>query len=80
MKIYNVMLPGTLVGQGHEVNCQVSSIQTTLDGAPSIPPEYSDFSIMNSDATARLPEGDYELLVRGERVSLRHKNGKYHRR
>ena len=80
MKIYNVMLPGTLVGQGHEVNCQVSSIQTTRDGAPLIPPEYSDFSIMNSDATARLPEGDHELLVRGERVSLRHKNGKYHRR
>jgi hypothetical protein len=72
-----VISSGTIVGENQQVECKVRATKTTLGGDPSIPPEFSDYRIMDSDVTDRLPDGDYELLVNGQRIRLRRNGGRF---
>jgi hypothetical protein len=45
-----VIFSGEVVGEGRSVPCEVRATKTTLDGHPEIPPGYSGYHVMNSDA------------------------------
>jgi hypothetical protein len=66
---------GTIVGSGHRVECKVRATKTTLD--ESAPPAFSNYRIMNSHLTDNLPDGDYEVLVNGERIRVKHQDGHF---
>jgi hypothetical protein len=70
-----VMFSGTIVGEHHQrVECKVRATKTTLDGDPPI---FSDYRVMDSDATDRLPDGDYELRANSETTRFRRNNGRF---
>ena len=60
-----VIFSGIIIGEGQRVGCEVRATKTTLDGDP---PLFSGYIILESDATDRLPDGNYELLVNRERT------------
>jgi hypothetical protein len=68
---------GTIVSEGQRVDCKVRATKTTFDGDPSIPPELSDYSVMESSATSKLPDGDYEILTNGKAIKVRRKGGRF---
>lgn len=74
-----VIFSGVIVGEGRRVECKVRAVKTTLDGAPEIPPAFSEYRVMNSDATDRLPDGDnYEIhLTNGEHIPVRRCGGHF---
>jgi len=60
-----VTFRGIVIGESQRVECEVQATKTTLDGDP---PLFSGYSIVESDVTDRLPDGNYELLVNRERT------------
>jgi len=74
-----VIFSGEVIGEGQTVPCKVRATKTTLDGHPEIPPAYSGYHVMNSNATDRLPDGDtYEIhLANGERIRVKRRNGQF---
>jgi hypothetical protein len=73
----SVIFSGTIVGEGQRVECKVRATKTTLDGDPSVPPAFSEYSIMESNETAKLPDGDYEVLANGEIHKVRRTAGRF---
>jgi hypothetical protein len=69
-----VVFSGTIVGEGQRVECKVRATKTTLDGDP---PLFSDYRMIDSDVTDRLPDGEYEMLANGERSKFRRNNGRF---
>jgi hypothetical protein len=69
-----VMFTGTIVGDRQRLECKVRATRTTLD---TDAPVFSDYRIMDSDATDRLPDGDYELVANGERTRFRRNGGRF---
>jgi hypothetical protein len=69
-----VMFSGTIVGERPRLKCEVSATKTTLD---TDAPVFSDYRIMESDATDRLADGDYELVANGERTRFRRNGGRF---
>jgi hypothetical protein len=69
-----VMFSGTIVGERQRVECKVRATKTTLDGDS---PVFSDYKVMDSDATDRLPDGDYELRANSETTRFRRNNGRF---
>jgi len=47
----------SIIGEGQRVECKVRATKTTFDKDP---PVFSDYRIVDSDATDRLPDGNYE--------------------
>jgi hypothetical protein len=71
-----VFFSGTIMGEGQRMECKVRAMKTPL--GPSIPPEFTDYRIMDSYLTNRLPDGDnYELLVNGRLIGLRRNAGRF---
>jgi hypothetical protein len=72
-----VILTGTLIGAGKRLDCHVRAVQTTIDS--TIPPAFSAFRIVESDAMDGLPDGDdYELHVStGTRIQFRRRRGQF---
>ena len=69
-----IIFNGTIIGEGQRVECEVRATNTTLDGDP---PVFSDYRIMESDVTDRLPDGNYELLVNRERTRFSREAGQF---
>jgi hypothetical protein len=65
---------GTIVGERQRVYCKVRATKTMLDRDP---PVFSDYRLMDSDATDRLPDGDYELMANGDRTRFRRNAGRF---
>ena len=72
-----VFFSGTIEGEGHRVDCKVRATKTTLDLDPDAPPEFSDYDIMDSAATVKLPDGDYEVLANGEKIRCKLNRGRF---
>ncbi len=72
-----IIFNGTIIGEGQRVECEVRATKTTLDGDP---PLFSDYRIMESDVTDRLPDGNYELLVNRERTRFSRDAGRFQSR
>jgi hypothetical protein len=70
-----VFFSGIIVGDAQRVECEIQATKSTLGGVPPFPPAFSDYRIMDSEATRRLPDGDYEVLVNGERIQVKRKGG-----
>jgi hypothetical protein len=68
---------GTIIGEGQRVECEVRATKTMLDGDP---PLFSGYSIVESDVTDRLPDGNYELLVNRERTRFSRDAGRFQSR
>ena len=67
-----VMFSGIIVGEHRQrVECRVRATKTTLDEDPSARPLFSGYTVMESDVTDKLPDGDYDLLANGERIRFR---------
>ena len=73
-----VFFDGKIVGEGHSVDCTVRGTKTTLDLDPDAPPEFSDYDIVDSPATVKLPDGDYEvLLANGYKIRCKLSRGRF---
>jgi len=77
LKEYGVVLNGLIMGSAHHIECEIRATKTTLDGFPSAPPAFSDLRIVESAATNKLPDGDYEVLVGDERIRLIREHGTF---
>jgi len=69
-----IIFSGTIIGEGQRVECEVRATKTTLDGDP---PVFSAYRVMESDATDRLPDGDYELRANSETTRFRRNSGRF---
>jgi hypothetical protein len=69
-----VTFSGTIVGERQRVSCKVRATKTTLDAGP---PVFSDYRIIDADATDRLPDGDDELLANSETTLFRRISGRF---
>ena len=69
-----VIFTGIIIGERPRVECKVSATKTTFDRDP---PVFSDYRIMDSDATDRLPDGDYKLFANGETTRFRRNSGRF---
>ena len=67
-------LNGTIIGEGHRMECEVRATKTTLVGDP---PVVSGYLILESDVTDGLPDGNYELLVNRERTRFKRDAGRF---
>ena len=65
---------GTIIGEGHQLNCEVRATKTTLDRDPPI---ISGYLIVESDLTDRLPDGNYDLLVNRDRTRFKRDGGRF---
>ena len=72
-----VFFSGTIVGEGHRVDCKIRATKNTLDIDPDAPPEFSDYDIMDSPATVKLPDGDYEVLANGAKIRCKLNRGRF---
>jgi hypothetical protein len=70
-----VVFNGIIVGNGRRVECEIQATKSTLGGVSPSPPAFADYRIMDSEATRRLPDDDYEVLVNGERLKVQRKSG-----
>jgi hypothetical protein len=70
-----VFFTGLIVGDGQRVECEIQATKSTLSGVSPSPPAFADYRIMDSEATRRLPDDDYEVLVNGERIKVQRKGG-----
>ncbi len=69
-----VTFSGIIIGENQRVECEVRATKTTLDGDS---PLFSGYSIMESDVTDRLPDGNYDLLVNHERTRFSRDGGRF---
>ena len=69
-----VMFSGIIIGERQRVECKVRATKTTLDRDL---PVFSGYSIVESVATDRLPDGDYELFANGERTRFLLNSGRF---
>jgi hypothetical protein len=72
-----VYFSGTLVGEGHRIDCTVRAIKTTPDLDPDAPPEFSNYDILDSPVTVKLPDGDYEVLANGFKIRCKLNRGRF---
>jgi hypothetical protein len=74
-----VIFSGAIVGDGKRVECKVRAVKITLDGAPDVPPAFSEYRVLDSDMTDKLPDGNsYEIhLSNGERIPVRRSAGQF---
>jgi hypothetical protein len=70
-----VSFTGIIVAGGQRVECKIQATKSTLGGVSPSPPAFADYRIMDSEATRRLRDDDYEVLVNGERLKVRRKGG-----
>ena len=75
-----VTFSGTIVCERSRIECKVRVTKTTFDKDPSARPVFSDYRIMESDATDGLPDGQYDLLANGERIRFRRDAGRFRSR
>ena len=67
------MFSGIIIGEPQRVECKVRATKTTLDRDL---PVFSGYSIVESVATDRLPDGD-ELFANGERTRFLLNSGRF---
>jgi hypothetical protein len=70
----SIMFRGIIVGERQRMDCKVRATKTTLDTDPAV---FSDYRVMESDATDILPDGEYELWVNGEKIRFRRNSGRF---
>jgi hypothetical protein len=54
-----------------DFQCKVRAPKTLLGEDPSAQPVFSGYTVMESDVTDKLPDGNYDLLANGERIRFR---------
>ena len=69
-----IIFSGIIIGENQRMECKVRATKTTLDTGP---PVFSDYRVIESDVTDRLPDGDYELLANGERTRFTRNSGRF---
>ncbi len=69
-----IIFSGTIIGEGQRVDCEVRATKTTLGGYPAV---FSDYRIMESELTDRLPDGTYDLLVNHDRTRFSRDAGRF---
>jgi len=73
-----VFFDGIIVGEDQSVSCTVRATKTTLDQDPDAPAEFSDYDIVDSSTTVKLPDGDYEvLLANGYKIRCKLSRGRF---
>lgn len=72
----NVVLRGVIVGETVKVECLIRALKVTLEGSP-VPPEHTDYSVVESPVTNRLPDGNYTIHASGKTMQVRRKNGTF---
>ena len=72
-----VIFSGTVIGAGQRVEFKVRATKTLLDEDPSVRPAFSGYAVMESDATDKLPDGNYDLQANGERIRFRRSDGRF---
>jgi hypothetical protein len=70
----SIMFSGIIIGERQRLVCKVRATKTTLDSDPAV---FSDYRVVDSDATDRLPDGDYELWANGESIRFRRNSGRF---
>ena len=70
----SIMFSGIIIGERQRMECRVRATRTTLDTDPAV---FSDYRVMESDATDRLPDGNYELCVNGEKIRFKRNSGRF---
>ena len=66
---------GIIVGKGQRIEREIQATKFMLGGVSPFPPTFSDYRVMDSEATRRLPDGEYEVLANGERIKVLRKGG-----
>jgi hypothetical protein len=72
-----VFFSGTIIGEGHRVDCTVRAIKYTLDLDPDAPPEFANYHILDSPETVKLPDGDYEVQANGFKIRCKLNRGRF---
>ena len=72
-----IIFNGTIIGEGQRVDCKVRATKSLLDEDPSARPVFSGYTVMESDATDKLPDGNYDLLANGERIRFRRSDERF---
>jgi len=72
-----IIFSGTIIGEGQRVECKVRATKTLLDEDLSARPVFSGYTVMESDATDKLPDGNYDLLANGERIRFRRSDERF---
>src|SRR5260370_29559132 len=72
-----IIFSGTIIGEGQRVECEVRATKTTLDGDPPARSVFSGYTVMESDVTDKLPDGNYDLLANGERIRFRRRDERF---
>lgn len=68
-----VFVRAIIRGEGREVACGIRATKTTLPGAPAA---FSNYSVISSNETDNLPDGNYVVhLESGEETPIAKKNG-----
>jgi hypothetical protein len=70
-----VFFSGIIVGNGQRVECEIQAKKSTLGGVSPYPAAFADDRVMDSEATRRLPDGDYDVLANSERIKVLRKGG-----
>ena len=70
-----MVFAGIIVGNGQRIECEIQAKKSTLGGVSPSPAAFSDYRVMDSEATRRLPDGDYEVLANEERIKVQRKSG-----
>src|SRR5260370_22599665 len=70
----SIMFSGIIIGERQRMQCKVRATKTTLDTDPAV---FSDYRVMESDATDTLSDGDYELWANGEKIRFRRNSGRF---
>jgi hypothetical protein len=70
----SILFTGIIIGDRQRLGCKVRATKTTLGTDPVI---FSDYRVIESDVTDRLPDGDYELLANGERTRFKRDSGRF---
>ena len=69
-----VTFSGLIIGEHQRVECEVRTTKIMLE---TDPPVFSDYRIVESDATDQLPDGNYELFANGQRIQFTRNSGRF---
>ena len=69
-----IIIKGIIIGERQRLECEVRATKTTLE---TDPPVFSDYRVIESDVTDRLPDGNYDLLANRERIRFRRIDGRF---
>ena len=73
----NVLLEGTLRGEGRQRTCRVKAIRSSEFPDEAVAPTAITYCRCDIDDSDDFPDGDYELEFDGRKLLLRKSGGQY---